>query len=202
MAVNRIQFTRIELQIAVYFFKHYKDRYNARQLARLLHINHAHATKLCTMLAEKHLLTKEPLGNATYLSYAYKNEAALQFMKYLLSLETKRAPKWLLVVLHALEKFIPYTQLGLVFGSSIKTKDFRDVDVLLMYNKKNAERVARIKEEITKSQLVSQPIRYIDLTEKDVLKNQNDVVFYNIISDSLIFHNSEKYVDVVKTCRE
>ncbi len=36
MAVNNIQFTKIEIQIAKYLFKHYKDRYNARQLARIM----------------------------------------------------------------------------------------------------------------------------------------------------------------------
>ena len=48
MVVNNIQFTKIEIQIATYLFKHYQDRYNPRQLARLLHINHAHANKLCS----------------------------------------------------------------------------------------------------------------------------------------------------------
>ena len=58
MAVKNIQFTKIEIQIAKYLFKHYKDRYNARQLSKILNINHAHANKLCNLLANKHLLLK------------------------------------------------------------------------------------------------------------------------------------------------
>ena len=63
MAVKNIQFTKIEIRIAKYLFKHYQDRYNPRQLARILNINHAHANKLCDILADKHLLTKEEIGD-------------------------------------------------------------------------------------------------------------------------------------------
>src|SRR3989338_2191649 len=115
MAVNNIQFTRIEIRIAKYLFKHYNDRYNARQLARILNINHAHANKLCNILADKHLLAKE---------------------------------------------------------------------------------------EIRKSELVETPIRYVDIAERDILLNKEDKIFYNILSESLVFHNPEKYVEVVRKCRK
>src|SRR3989338_6385707 len=98
MAVNNIQFTKIEIRIAKYLFKHYKDRYNARQLARLLNINHAHANKLCNSLADKQLLTKEKIGNAIFFSYAYDNKMAIKFIEYMLSLEEKEFPKWLSVL--------------------------------------------------------------------------------------------------------
>ncbi|MBI2129228.1 hypothetical protein HYU07_03225 [Candidatus Woesearchaeota archaeon] len=202
MAVNNIQFTRIEIKIAKYIFKHYKDRRNARQLARILNINHAHANKLCNLLAEKRLLIKEEIGNSAYFSFNYENKLAVKFMEYVLSLEEKEFPKWLIVVLHSLKKFMPYLEMGLVFGSSIKTRDFNDIDVLLVYDEKESKKISKIKEEIRKSQLVEQPIRYADVAEKDMLLNKGDKTFYSIMSDSLIFHNPEKYVEVVKKCRK
>lgn len=201
MTANNIRFTRIEILIAKHIFKHYKDRYNARQLARVLKINHAHANKLCNLLADKKLLVKEEIGNAVYFSYDYKNELAIKFMEYVLSMEEKDSPKWLAVLLHCLEKFKPYIQLGLVFGSSIKTKDFHDIDVLLVYDACKSKEIVAVKEEIRKSQLVEQPIRYVDMSEKDILKNKEDKIFYNIISDSLVFHNPKKYAEVVRKCR-
>ena len=200
MTANNIQFTKIEIQIAKYLFKHYKDRYNARQLARILNINHAHTNTLCNFLVDKELLVKEKLGNAVYFSYDYKKKLALHFMEYLLSLEEKEFPKWLTVPLHSLKKFKPYLQLGLVFGSSVHIKDFHDIDVLLVYDAHTSKEIAKIKEEIRKSQLVEQPIRYVDLLEKDILKNKEDKIFYNIISDNLVFHNPLKYVEVVRKC--
>src|SRR3989337_4126088 len=100
MDVSNIQFTKIEVQIANYLFKHYKDRYNARQLARVLNINHAHANKLCNILADKKLLVKEELGNSVYFSYNYNSKLAVKFIEYLLSLE--EFPNWLIVPLHSL----------------------------------------------------------------------------------------------------
>ena len=85
MAVHSIQFTKIEIQIASHLFKHYKEKYNARQLARILNINHAHANKLCNLLTLKKLLKKENVGSSIYFSFDYKNNKALKFMEYILS---------------------------------------------------------------------------------------------------------------------
>ncbi len=202
MAVNNTQFTKIEIQIAKYLFKHYKDRYNARQLARILNINHAHANKLCNVLAEKNLLIREEIGNSAFFSYKYNDKLAIKFMEYTLSLENKEFSKWLSVVSHSLKKLNEYIEMGLVFGSSIHTKDFNDIDVLLMYNAEKSKDIKKIKDEIRKSELVEKPIRYIDITEKDILQNREDKIFYKILSESLVFYNPEKYVEVVRKCRK
>ena len=133
MDVNNIQFTKIEIKIAKYLFKRFKDRYNPRQLARILNINHAHANKLCNLLADKRVLVKEDIGNSVFFSYGYDNKLAIKFMEYMLSLEDKEFPEWLSVLFHSLKKFNGCIGMGLVFGSSIKTRDFNDINVLLIY---------------------------------------------------------------------
>ena len=202
MAVNNIHFTKIEIQIAKYLFKHYKDRYNARQLARILDINHAHANKLCNVLAGKQLLIKEEIGNSAFFSYEYDNKLAIKFMEYMLSLEDKEFPTWLSILSHTLKKFKGYIEMGLVFGSSVKTRDFNDIDVLLMSDAETSRDINKIKDEIRKSGLVEKPIRYVDIAEKDILLNKEDKIFYSILSESLVFHNPEKYVEMVRKCRK
>ena len=202
MDANNIQFTRIELQIAKYLFKHYQDKFNSRQLAKLLNINHAHTNKLCNNLAKKLLLKKEYISNAVYFSFDYESRIATKFIEYLLALEEKDFPKWLSIVSHSLKKFNEHITLGLVFGSSTKNHKFNDVDVLLVYDKNKVKLINKIKEEIRNSQLIEQPIRYVEITEKDILINKKNKIFYNILSENLIFHNSEKYVEVIKKCRK
>ena len=202
MAVNNIQFTKIEIQIAKCLFKHYRDRYNARQLARILNINHAHANKLCNLLANKQLLIKEAIGNSVFFSYEYNNKLAIKFMEYVLSLEERGFPKWLNVLSHNLKKFKDSIEMGLVFGSSVKTRNFNDIDVLLMYGAEKSKDIKKIKDEIRKSELVEKPIRYIDIAKKDILLNKEDKIFYSILSESIVFHNPEKYVEVVRKCRK
>ena len=34
-----------------------------------------------------------------------------------------------------------------------------------------------------------------DITKKDILPNKEDKVFYNILSENLVFYNPEKYVE-------
>ena len=200
--VNSIQFTRIEIQIIRYLFKHYKDRYNPRQLAKILRINHAHVNKLAGSLADKKLLLKERIGNSIFYTFDYKNKLAVNFMEYLLSLEEKTMPKWLNVLMHSLKKFDEHIEMGLIFGSSIKTRDFNDIDILLMYDSKKSKDIKKIKEEIRKSELVEKPIRYMDITEKDIMSNKENNIFYEMISNSIVFYNPQKYAEVIKKCRK
>ncbi len=205
MAVKNIQpinFTKIEISIVKHIFKHFNDRYNARQLAKILDINHAHANKLCNLLADKRLLLKEEMGNSAYFSFSYGNKYAVMFMGYLLNLEEREFPKWLIVPLHNLKAFNSYIKLGLVFGSSIKNKDFNDIDVLLLYNPENGKEIQKIKEDIRKSHLIEKPIRYVDISEKDIMPNKGNKIFYNLLSENLIFHNPEKYVEIVRKCHK
>ncbi len=123
-------------------------------------------------------------------------------MEYMLSLEDKEFPKWLSVIFHSLKKFKESIAMGLVFGSSINAMDFNDIDVLLMYDAEKSKDIKKIKDEIRKSELVEQPIRYVDIAEKDIFLNKEDKIFYSILSDSLVFHNPEKYVEVVRKCRK
>ena len=202
MAVYNTQFTKIEIRIAKYLFKHFKNRYNARQLARVLNINHAHTNKLCNSLSDKNLLAKEKIGNSSFFSYEYNNKLAIKFMEYLLSVEKRDFPQWLTVLTHNLKKFKDNIEMALVFGSSINTKNFNDIDVLLMYDSEKSKEVKKIKDEIRKSELIEKPIRYVDITEKDIPLNKDDKIFYNILSESLVYHNPEKYVEVVRKCRK
>jgi len=202
MSASNIQFTKVEIQIIKYLFKHYNERHNPRQLAKILSINHAHANKLCNALAVKMLLNKEEIGNSAFFSFNYENKLATKFMGYLLSLEEKEFPKWLAILLHSLKKFNGYIQIGLVFGSSIKNNKFNDIDVLLMYDKNKSKEINRLKQEIRNSQLIEQPIRYVDITEKDIISNKANKIFYNIMSENLIFNNAEKYVEVIIKCHK
>lgn len=198
MSVENIQFTKIEIKILKYIFKHYKDRYNARGLARILSLNHAHVNKLCNSLSEKNLLKKEDIGNSIYYTFDYDNDLALKFIEYLLSLEEKEFPKWLTVLAYNLDKFKEHIKLGCVFGSSIKSNRFNDIDMLLVYDKKKESDIKKVKDSIRKSELIEKPIRYVEITEKDIEKNKDDDTFYSILSDNLIFYNASKYIEVVK----
>ena len=92
--------------------------------------------------------------------------------------------------------------MGVVFGSSINSDDFNDIDVLLVYDKKESKNINKIKKEIINSQLIEKPIRYVEISESDILLNKNNKIFYNILSKNLIFHNPEKYVEVIKKCHK
>lgn len=201
MYAENIQFTKIEIQVLKYIFKHFKEKYNARQIAKILSLNHAHVNKLCNLLHKKELLLKEEIGNSIYYTFNYEKELSLKFIEYLLSLEKKEFPKWLSVLMHSLNKFNEHIKFGCVFGSSIKNNRYNDVDILLVYDKKKTKSINKIKNEIRKSELIEKPIRYIEITEKDLMKNKKDDIFYGILSENIIFHNPAKYTEMIRWLR-
>ncbi|MBN2567688.1 hypothetical protein JXB02_06425 [Candidatus Woesearchaeota archaeon] len=198
MYADDIQFTRTEILLAKHLFRHYRERYNARQLARQLSLNHAHAGKLCAALAGKGLLKRERIGNAIYYTFDYADELAIGFMKYLLSLERKGFPKWLSVLAYNLDEMSEHIELGLVFGSAIRKKAFNDIDVLLVYEKRVKEDVKKIQVSIRRAGLVGSPIRYVEISGKDIATNKDEEAFYAMLSENLIFHNPGYYVDVIR----
>ena len=150
------------------------------------------------MLKKKGLLTKEDIGNADYYRFNYEEPLSIKFMEYLISLEEKEFPDWLQVPLHSLKQFSELIAFGCVFGSSIRRKEFKDIDVLLVYNKKKSKMVEKIKNSIRNSELVEKPIRYVDITFENIPENKDNKVFYSIISECMVFCHAEKYVEAIK----
>lgn len=198
MYANKIQFTKVEILILKFIFKHFREKFNARQTARILSLNHAHVNKLCNALVSKKLLKKEDLGNSIYYTFDYDRRLALKFVEYLLSLEIDEIPPWLKVVAYHLEKMKSHIDMGLIFGSSINSNQFNDIDVFLVYDNKKKATIKKIKEQIRKSELIEKPIRYVEMTAKDLEKNQNNKIFYSILSENIILCNSSKFVEVIQ----
>jgi len=184
----QLSFSKAELRIAKHLFKTQKKQ-NPRQIAKDLKINHANVNRLCNLLYKKNLLKKEELGNSSYYSYS-NNTHPVNFIAYILTLE--RLPVWLNELQHKLEEFKDI-RIGAVFGSAIKRKDYNDIDILLVYEPEDAEKIRKIKDSIRRSQLIKKPIRYVDMTEQDILDNKDDPVIQNMLSDNIIFKGAEEY---------
>ena len=99
--------------------------------------------------------------------------------------------------MYNLNKFNDLIEFGCIFGSSIVNSNFNDIDVFLIYDKKNVKKIKNIKKEIMVSGLVDKPIRYVEITSLDFDKNIDDPIFYNIFSKNIIFYNPKKYVELV-----
>ncbi len=93
---------------------------------------------------------------------------------------------------HKLEEFKDI-RIGAVFGSAIKRTDYNDIDIILVYEPENAEKIRKIKDSIRRSQLIKKPIRCVDMTEQDILDNKDDPVIQNMLSDNIIFKGAEEY---------
>lgn len=199
--IYELSFTKNELKIARFVFKHFKEKFNARQIARELKINHAHTNKLCDVLTKKKIFHQEDLGNASYFTFNYENKNAINFIKYIISIEKQELPKYLATLKYNLEKFEQYTTIIIFFGSAINTEDYNDIDIMMVYDKKDTKKIEEIKEKIIISEILDKPIRYLDLTEQDIKKNLNNKAFYSALSYNIILHGAEKYTEVIKNVK-
>ena len=195
--IFNLSFSKTELALITHFFKHYKEELNARQIARTIGINHAHSYKLCSELEKKRLLKKRVLGTMTYYSFFYEDPYAIKFMEYVLSLENMNSKKHIQVIEHVLREFSDYTKIMLLFGSAVHSKNYRDIDVLLMYEKKNKAKIAKIKENIRAEGLLEKPVHYVDMSFDDLEKNKNNPVFYPMLSNNIILQHAAAYAKVI-----
>ncbi|MBD3209418.1 MarR family transcriptional regulator [Candidatus Woesearchaeota archaeon] len=200
--IQEVRFTKTEIAITRHLFKHYKEKTNPRQLAKQLRRNHAAINKSCNDLEKKGLIKKEEIGNAHYYHFNYDQKPAKQFIEYLLTLEQQTTSTKLRIILHELERFKEIIHLGLLFGSATTSTAYNDVDVLLIYEKSKKAAVNTIKNQIRQADLIDKPIRYVEMTPKDIQKNKDDHTFYNIMSQNIIFHNPTAYIEAITWLRQ
>ena len=169
-----------------------------RELAKKLNRNHAYITKSCKELKNKNILTEKIIGKNNVMHFNYENNQAINFVSYLLSLEKDIIPEWLTVIKYNLEKFNQHVDMTILFGSSTYSKKYNDIDVLLVYNKRKKKDMDLIKLEIRKISTISKPIRYTEITLEDINKNLEKLTMYNMLTNNIIIHGSEKYIEVIK----
>ena len=160
--------------------------YNANNISKLMRISSMGALKIAKNLEKENVLSSRKIGRANIYKINFNNDYARQYIKFLLKKEAEESSPYVKRWIRELEK-IKIADTIILFGSVLKKeKDARDIDVLIIVNKKNFEKV---KKEIESINLLNdKKIHPIYQTKEDLKKhiNERNKVILNAIKGIIV----------------
>ena len=179
--------TNKEMLFVLTIFKSPEVEYNAHNIAKRIGISSMGALKIAKKLEKENILTSRKLGKAKFYNLNFDNEYAIQYVKFLLKREAEQAHFYVKRWLSQLKK-IKSANIVILFGSVLnKHKEARDIDVLLITNKKMFH---KLKKEIESVNLINiKKLHPIYQTKEDFKKNikREDKVILNAIKGIIVF---------------
>ncbi len=188
-----ISLTQKEREVLLLLFKDFTTFYNANSISKELNISHVGAQKIFKRL--KNLLISKKIGKSIIYKPNLEDDYVRKLIAFLLADEANNFKKWK-------EEFKDLYNSGrtlAIFGSAIKNyAKARDIDIMVIMNKKDTKEVNSIIKE--KEKILPKDLHAIKLTQKDLLeniKNRNEAIV-NIVKYAIILYGQDKYVEIIK----
>ena len=177
--------TKNEIEIVLRIFKNLEKYYNANSIAKEIGITSMGALKILKRLQKENILIPKKLGKATFYKLN-NNDYTKHYIKFLLKKESESSFPYIKKWINEIKK-IKNADSAVLFGSILKKhKEAKDIDVLLITNKK---RFSKLKKEIEEINLLNtKKIHPIYQTKEDFNNNiKKDKILLNAIKGIIIF---------------
>ena len=189
--------TTNEMKIILKLFKDFNSRYNANNLSKTMGITPMGTLKILKKLHEQRILKQEVLGKAAFYSIDFNSDYSKSCIKFLLHKEAQesipRVKRWV----SELEKLEPHAEIVLLFGSVLRSKEFNDIDVLLVIKEKNLNMLKNLIKEIDIVNV--KKIHPVLQTTEDMRKNitGKDEIVLEALKRGIVLHGYDKFVEVI-----
>lgn len=176
-----------EMRFVLSVLKSPEVEYNSNNLAKHLGISAMGALKIAKKLENEKVIMFRQVGRAKIYKINFKNEYARQYLKFLLSKEVEQAQSYVKVWIREVKK-IKNTHIAILFGSVLRrSKEAKDIDVLLVTDKK---KFSKLKKEVEGINLINikklHPIYQSKSDLENNIKKRNKVVL-NAIKGVVVF---------------
>ncbi|MBI1969645.1 winged helix-turn-helix transcriptional regulator [Candidatus Woesearchaeota archaeon] len=175
-----------ELKAVLAILKHPEQRYNAHTLSKELGISAMGTLKILKRLEKEGIVRGENIANARFYRVRIKEVYAREYAKFALLREAANAPPQVKRWIQELKK-VRYADAAILFGSVLRKKDPKDIDVLFVTDQK---RFKKLQEEIKElNALTPKAIHPIFQSYKDLVNNikKKDVVILDAIKGIVAF---------------
>ena len=192
-----VSLTENEARTIEFLIRNFSKDYNLNQLARELHLSPGGIFKILKKLEKQNFLLERRLGNNIFYKINYDSQDALDVCKFALT-ERKITP-YIKVLIRDLDRLRKKTKMAILFGSVLnKEKEAKDIDILLVFNKKNLKEVENLINELDK--ISTKKIHAIYQTEDDLIENikKQDNAILDEIKTGVILWGRETLVEAIK----
>jgi predicted nucleotidyltransferase len=176
-----------EMKFILAIFKSPESEYNSRNLAKILEISPMGSLKIARKLEEKEIIKSKQVGKSKIYKINFENKYSGHYVMFLLKREAEEAKSYVKRWIRELSK-IKSAEALILFGSVLKKdKGARDIDVLVIVNKKNFDAVKKEVDEI--NMLNEKKVHPVYQTRKDLekhIREENKIVL-NAIKGVVVF---------------
>lgn len=175
-----------EMLFILSILKNPKEEYNPNSLAKLMKISAMGSLKIAKKLEKENVLKSRKVGRASIYKIDF-NDYSKQYIKFLLKKEVNDANPYVKRWARDLEKVKSANALVLYGSVLIKGEGARDIDVLVIVNKNN---INRVKKEIESLNLINdKKIHPLYQTKQDLVKHirEGNPVVLNALKGVYLF---------------
>lgn len=163
------EITNNEMTFVLSIFKSPEAEYNANSIARCIGISSMGALKIAKRLEKENIVTSRELGKAKFYRLNLSNDYVMEYVKFLLKREAEQAHPYIKVCIDEIKK-LKSADAAILFGSVLREyKEARDIDVVLITDKKRFSKLKKEIEEIDK--LNVKRLHPVYQTKEDFIKN-------------------------------
>ena len=163
------EITNNEMIFVLSIFKSPEVEYNANSISKKMGISSMGALKIAKRLEKENIIKSKKLGKAKFYNLNLHNDYVRQYVKFLLKREAEHAHPYIKVWIKDIEK-IKSADAAILFGSVLrKQKEAKDIDVVLIINKKGYHKSKKEIEDI--DLLNTKKIHPMYQTKDDFKKN-------------------------------
>lgn len=185
-----------EQEIVKVLFKDFLAFYNSRSMSKAVGISHAGAFKILKRLEKREIVKPRRIGRAVIYSINFENPVAVKEIEMALVVEAQGYKRWL----EEFKSLKDRAKFAILFGSIIKDeKSARDVDILVVAEKKRFSEIKRIISE--RSRLSNKRIHLILQSPEEFKKdvNNRNKAMIEIIKKGAVLFGQDEIVRGVQT---
>lgn len=179
--------TNNEMVFVLTIFKSPETQYNANSIAKLIGISRMGALKIAKRLEKESIIIFKELGKAKYYRLNFSNDYVKQYVRFLLKREAEQAYPYVRVWVDEVKK-LKSADAAILFGSVLrKYKEARDIDVVLITDKKRFPKLKKEIEEI--DELNIKRLHPVYQTKEDFINNikKGDKALISTIKGIVVF---------------
>ncbi len=191
--------TANEMKIILRIFKDFNSKYNANNLAKEFKLSSMGVLKIVKRLHKQNLLKFEVVGKAKIYSINFKNDYVKKYLVFLLSKEAEESigkiKRWIV----ELRKLENSAEIGVLFGSVLKSNKFDDIDMLAVLKQSQVKDFNKLVEEI--NQLSVKKVHPVKQSVQDLKNNllKKDKIILNAVKEGIVLFGYEKFVEVIES---
>ena len=190
--------TQNEAKVMDFLVRNFKERNSINEIGRRLKISHTGAHKILRKLEKIKIVKPEKIGNAIYYKANLDEEIGIKLAEFIL-LENEFGNNYAKVYAEDLRKLKNVALSCILFGSVLKVgKEAKDVDALIIIEKKDYKKVSNRLEDI--QQILTKRIHSIIMTKEDLsnnLKKENEAMI-DMLKYGQVLWGAEIIVEAIR----